>query len=74
MDQFTVGIIGAGVGGLCLAQGLKQAGVKVDVFERDATETSPVEGYRLSLSATGGRALKSCLPAKTFEKLAMTAG
>jgi 2-polyprenyl-6-methoxyphenol hydroxylase-like FAD-dependent oxidoreductase len=74
MDQLAVGIIGAGVGGLCLAQGLKQAGVKVDVYERDATEISPVEGYRLSLSATGGKALKSCLPPKTFEKLAMTAG
>jgi 2-polyprenyl-6-methoxyphenol hydroxylase-like FAD-dependent oxidoreductase len=74
MDQLAIGIIGAGVGGLCLAQGLKQAGVTVDVFERDPTKTSPVEGYRLSLSATGGRALRSCLPRKTFEKLAMTAG
>jgi 2-polyprenyl-6-methoxyphenol hydroxylase-like FAD-dependent oxidoreductase len=74
MDQLAVGIIGAGVGGLCLAQGLKRAGVTVDVFERDAAKTSPVEGYRLSLSATGGSALKSCLPPKTFEKLAMTAG
>ena len=74
MDQLAVGIMGAGVGGLCLAQGLKQAGVKVDVFERDATKTSPVEGYRLSLSAAGGKALKSCLPPKTFERLAMTSG
>lgn len=74
MDQLAVGIIGAGVGGLCLAQGLKQAGVTVDVFERDATQTSPVEGYRIGLSATGGRALKSCLPPRTFEKLAMTSG
>jgi 2-polyprenyl-6-methoxyphenol hydroxylase-like FAD-dependent oxidoreductase len=74
MDQLAVGIIGAGVGGLCLAQGLKQAGVKVDVFERDPAETSPVEGYRLSLSATGGKALKFCLPQETFEKLAMASG
>lgn len=74
MDQLAVAIIGAGVGGLCLAQGLKQAGVKVDVFERDPTKMSRVEGYRLSLSATGGRALKSCLPPKTFERLAITSG
>jgi len=74
MDQLAVGIIGAGVGGLCLAQGLKQAGVKVDVFERDATQMSPVEGYRLSLSASGGRALKSCLPPRAFERLATTSG
>lgn len=74
MDQLAIGIVGAGVGGLCLAQGLKQAGVKVDVFERDASGTSPVEGYRLSLSATGAKALKSCIPPEAFEKLAMTSG
>lgn len=44
MDQLAVGIMGAGVGGLCLAQGLKQAGVKVDVFERDATKTKSGRG------------------------------
>jgi 2-polyprenyl-6-methoxyphenol hydroxylase-like FAD-dependent oxidoreductase len=67
-------IVGAGVGGLCLAQGLKQAGVKVDVFERDATKTSPVAGYRLSISPAGGRALKTCLPPAVFEKFIMSAG
>jgi threonine dehydrogenase-like Zn-dependent dehydrogenase len=35
--QLSVAIIGAGVGGLCLAQGLKASGVVTDVFERDAS-------------------------------------
>jgi 2-polyprenyl-6-methoxyphenol hydroxylase-like FAD-dependent oxidoreductase len=71
MDRLEVVIIGAGVGGLCLAQGLKLSGMPVKVFERDASRTSPVEGYRLSISATGSGALKSCLPEKVFEKLTM---
>jgi 2-polyprenyl-6-methoxyphenol hydroxylase-like FAD-dependent oxidoreductase len=59
-------IIGAGTGGLCLAQGLKKKGVAAAVFERDRTPTDRLQGYRLSLSATGNRALKSCLPDRVF--------
>jgi cation diffusion facilitator CzcD-associated flavoprotein CzcO len=53
MDQkgLKVTIIGAGVGGLCLAQGLKASGVVAEVFERDASPASPFEGYRLRPSA-----------------------
>jgi 2-polyprenyl-6-methoxyphenol hydroxylase-like FAD-dependent oxidoreductase len=69
MIRMKVAIIGAGVGGLCLAQGLKLSGVEVEVFERDASPSSPVEGYRLSISPTGSRALKACLPDAVFEKL-----
>jgi 2-polyprenyl-6-methoxyphenol hydroxylase-like FAD-dependent oxidoreductase len=54
-----VRVIGAGTGGLCLAQGLKQDNVEVE-FERDHTPTV-VQGYRLSISSTGRRALKECL-------------
>jgi 2-polyprenyl-6-methoxyphenol hydroxylase-like FAD-dependent oxidoreductase len=74
MVKPSVMIIGAGVGGLCLAQGLKLAGEPVAVFERDASGTSPVAGYRLSINATGSRALHSCLPARTFERLTMASG
>ena len=62
-------IIGAGTGGLCLAQGLRRAGVAVEVFERDASARQQRQGYRLSISATGGRAMKACLPAALFDKL-----
>jgi 2-polyprenyl-6-methoxyphenol hydroxylase-like FAD-dependent oxidoreductase len=67
--RLNVTIVGAGVGGLCLAQGLKNSGVAVEVFERDASRTSPVDGYRLSISSTGNRALKACLPDAVFERL-----
>jgi 2-polyprenyl-6-methoxyphenol hydroxylase-like FAD-dependent oxidoreductase len=73
MERLKVAIIGAGVGGLCLAQGLKRSGVVVEVFERDPSPTSPVEGYRLSISPTGSRSLKACLPEAIFEKLTMLA-
>src|SRR5262245_19281125 len=62
-------IIGAGTGGLCLAQGLKKDGVAVEVFERDHTPTDRLQGYRLSLNATGNRALRECLPDPVFNKL-----
>ncbi|MBV9229783.1 MAG: FAD-dependent monooxygenase [Chloroflexi bacterium] len=62
-------IVGAGTGGLCLAHGLKSDGVAVEVFERDYTPSDRQQGYRLSLSATGSTALKTCLPDALFEKL-----
>src|SRR5262249_32775404 len=64
-----VRVIGAGTGGLCLAQGLKQDDVEVEVFERDHTPTDRLQGYRLSIDATGRRALKACLPQGLFAKL-----
>ena len=42
----SVVIIGAGLGGLCLAQGLRTAGIPVQVYERDARPGSRWEGYR----------------------------
>ena len=67
--MLKVCIIGAGTGGLCLAQGLKQDGVEVEVFERDRTPTDRLKGYRLSINATGRRALRECLPGKIFDRL-----
>ncbi len=67
-NPLKVMIIGAGSGGLCLAQGLKSAGVAVEVFERDFSPTDRLQGYRLSISALGCRALKDCLPDALFER------
>jgi 2-polyprenyl-6-methoxyphenol hydroxylase-like FAD-dependent oxidoreductase len=61
-------IIGAGTGGLCLAHGLLGAGIDVRVFERDRTPVDRLQGYRLTISATGNRALQSCLPKANFER------
>jgi 2-polyprenyl-6-methoxyphenol hydroxylase-like FAD-dependent oxidoreductase len=57
-----VSVIGAGLGGLCLAQGLRGAGVDVDVYERDPAITARFQGYRLVLSPVGYEALRGCLP------------
>jgi 2-polyprenyl-6-methoxyphenol hydroxylase-like FAD-dependent oxidoreductase len=59
-------IAGGGLGGLCLAQGLRKAGHTVDVFERDA-DLSRKLGYRLHMNADGGEALRACLPDDLFE-------
>jgi 2-polyprenyl-6-methoxyphenol hydroxylase-like FAD-dependent oxidoreductase len=60
-------IIGGGIGGLCLAQGLRRARVSVAVYERDASPTSRAQGYRITLKDTGARALHSCMPPHLFD-------
>jgi 2-polyprenyl-6-methoxyphenol hydroxylase-like FAD-dependent oxidoreductase len=65
-------IIGAGLGGLCLAQGLRRAGVSVAVYERDDSPSSRNQGYRLTLNPEGSSALHACLPANMFELFAAT--
>lgn len=57
-----VAVIGAGLGGLCLAQGLRGADIDVDVYERDPAITARFQGYRLVLSPVGYEALRGCLP------------
>ncbi|MEV5710644.1 NAD(P)/FAD-dependent oxidoreductase [Actinoallomurus sp. NPDC052274] len=57
-----VSVIGAGLGGLCLAQGLRGAGIEADVYERDPAITARFQGYRLVLSPVGFEALRGCLP------------
>jgi 2-polyprenyl-6-methoxyphenol hydroxylase-like FAD-dependent oxidoreductase len=68
-SSFKVIVIGAGTGGLCLAQGLKADGIPVEVFERERTPTDRQGGYKLTISPTGNRALKECLPESVFQKL-----
>jgi cation diffusion facilitator CzcD-associated flavoprotein CzcO len=58
-------IVGAGTGGLCLAQGLKQFGIDVAVFERDRTPTDRLQGYRLHISSNSS-ASNGALPSRNF--------
>jgi 2-polyprenyl-6-methoxyphenol hydroxylase-like FAD-dependent oxidoreductase len=60
-------IIGGGTGGMCLAQGLKRAGVPVAVYERDRTRADGLHGYRVGINPTGNHALKQCLPPELFD-------
>jgi salicylate hydroxylase len=60
-------IIGAGIGGLCLAQGLKKAGIPFIIFERNADRDEWLEGYRLNINPIGSRALYQCLPQNLWD-------
>ncbi|KAI0430876.1 cercosporin toxin biosynthesis protein [Xylaria sp. FL1042] len=70
--QKDILIIGGGLGGLCLAQGLLKAGVPFRVFERDASANWRAQGYRLRLNGEGANALKETLPPKLWERFQKT--
>lgn len=72
--SFDVIIAGGGLGGLCLAQGLKKAGVSTAVYERDRTRTDRLQGYRIHIDPDGSRALYQCLPADLFEAFEASCG
>ena len=65
-------VIGAGPGGLLLAQGLKKHGIPVAVYERDAARTDYLQGFRLQIRTRGLDALQACLPASLYEAFATT--
>lgn len=70
--NFHVMIIGAGTGGLCLAHGLKRAGIRVTVYERDRTRKDGLQGYRVGISPAGSYALKECLPSELYNLFVAT--
>lgn len=65
---FEVAIIGGGVGGLCLAHGLRGCGIPVTVHERDRTSTDQLAGYRVRINPEGVRALHACLPSQGWQR------
>jgi len=66
-SPFHVVIIGGGIGGLTLAQGLNKSGASVAVCEHDGTSTDRVQGYRVHINPTGSVALHECLPPHLFD-------
>ncbi|MEU5211609.1 NAD(P)/FAD-dependent oxidoreductase [Streptomyces sp. NPDC020742] len=65
-------VIGAGTGGLCLAQGLKRAGVSVAVYERDRSRRDGLQGYRVGIDADGKGALRANLSPELYETFVAT--
>ena len=61
-------IIGGGISGLCLAQGLGKAGIAATVYERDRSRAERLDRYRLHISPAGSRALHACLPAGAWRE------
>lgn len=66
-------VIGAGLGGLTLAQGLKRAGIEVAVYERDDEKGRP-QGVSLHFDDRGAAALHACLPPKQVAMAEATMG
>ncbi|KAL1922153.1 uncharacterized protein VTP21DRAFT_10795 [Calcarisporiella thermophila] len=71
---FHVIIIGGGLGGLCLAQALKKAGVSFTVYERDRTRTDRLQGYRIHIGPEGSAALHEALSPELWNSLIATSG
>jgi 2-polyprenyl-6-methoxyphenol hydroxylase-like FAD-dependent oxidoreductase len=71
---FRVAIIGGGMGGLCLANGLKKAGISVAVYERDQSPDSRPQGYRIHIDPQGSTALHECLPQHLWDLFRSTGG
>lgn len=65
MSKLNILIAGGGLGGLCLAQGLKKAGIDCEVYEKDPAVLQA--GYRLHMNGDGGNALQACLPDHLYE-------
>jgi 2-polyprenyl-6-methoxyphenol hydroxylase-like FAD-dependent oxidoreductase len=70
----SVIVVGGGLGGLCLASGLCQGGLRVTVFERDLTASTRGQGYRLHLDHRGDDALRECLPTSAYALHRATCG
>src|SRR5437667_12850902 len=73
-SSFRVLVIGAGLGGLCLAQGLRKAGVDVGVYERDTGLAVRTQGHRIHIDSRGEQALRECLPPSLYELFLATRG
>lgn len=63
-------IVGAGLAGPLLAQGLVLAGVDVALYERDEHG----QGYRIHLDPEGDQALRDCLPRELYDEAVATSG
>lgn len=70
----SVIIIGAGLGGLSLAHGLRRAGIPCQVYERDESAGARKQGYRLHIGGVGDAALSEVLPPELHELFRATAG
>lgn len=71
-------IIGAGLGGICLAQALKKNNIPFKLFEQDEHHNLRTQGYRLRIAEDGVDALKESLTPDLFalfqKTCAITAG
>ncbi len=67
MTQPLILIIGAGLGGLFLAQGLKKANIPFRIFEKDPSKAWRAQGYRIRISSEGAAALAKNLSEELWQ-------
>ncbi|KAG8858273.1 hypothetical protein FRB96_005404 [Tulasnella sp. 330] len=67
-DADTVLIIGAGLTGLAIAQGLKQASIKFLIFEREPADVQRARDWNIGLH-WGAPVLQSLIPPELFAQL-----
>lgn len=60
-------IVGGGIGGLCLAHGLRGTGIPVTVYERTHRREDWLQGYRIHINPDGAGALRACLPEENWQ-------
>lgn len=70
--QKPILIIGGGLAGLSLGQGLKAAGIPFKILERDQAASFRAQGYRIHIDQQGGDALRQLLPPSLFERFEAT--
>ncbi|WP_227983397.1 FAD-dependent oxidoreductase [Nocardia spumae] len=68
-----IAVVGAGLAGALLTQGLRQAGLPATLFEREPADRHS-QGYRIHLEPEGDLALRECLPPELYERVLATAG
>ncbi|MEG8179843.1 FAD-dependent monooxygenase [Nocardia terpenica] len=61
-----VTVVGAGLGGLCVANGLLRAGMEVEVLEAHDGIRETGQGYRINVNASGHAGLRICLTDERF--------
>ncbi|KAJ3297661.1 hypothetical protein HK104_000251 [Borealophlyctis nickersoniae] len=66
-------IVGAGLGGLALAQGLKKHNISFSIFERDQSSAYRPQGYRLRIRPDGTTGLQTVLPDDVWNLFRSTA-
>lgn len=72
-SPLRIAIIGAGLGGLCLAQFLRRHGIVANVYERDQSLWDRPQGYRLHLDVDGIHALHDALEGELYALFDATA-
>jgi len=65
----TVAIVGAGLGGICLAQHLAKHGIAAGVYERAARSAHMAQGFWIEINGDGVASLKDCLQPDHFTDL-----